>query len=204
MIYAVVPVKTLAVAKSRLEPALSAAERAGLVENLLQGVLRALAESGVIAATAVVSPDPRAGALAVAMGAVGLLDPGGGLNAALEAGRAWAVGQEATALLVLLGDLPLLAGRDIVAMTALLEAAPADDPTVVLAPDRRDGGTNAMLLRPPGALPFAFGFDSYRRHHAAAVAAGVAVRLYRAPGTAFDLDTPSDLADLPIPVALHL
>jgi len=30
------------------------------------------------------------------------------------------------------------------------------------------------------------------------------VRLYRAPGTAFDLDTPSDLADLPVPVALHL
>jgi len=204
MIYAVVPVKTLAVAKSRLEPALSATERAGLVESLLQGVLRALAESGVVALTAVVSPDPRACALAQALGAVGLPDPGGGLNAALEAGRTWAVAQGATALLVLLGDLPLLAGSDIAALAALLVAAPAADPTVVLAPDRRDGGTNAMLLRPPGALPFAFGLDSYRRHHAAATAAGVTVRLYRAPGTAFDLDTPSDLADLPVPVALHL
>ena len=167
MIVAVVPVKTLAVAKSRLQPALSAAERAGLVENLLQGVLRALTDSGVIAATTVVSPDPRAGALAAAMGAVGLPDPGGGLNAALEAGRAWAIAQEATALLVLLGDLPLLRGSDIAALAALLDAAPADDPTVVLAPDRRDGGTNAMLLRPPGALPFAFGLDSYHRHRAA-------------------------------------
>ncbi len=204
MIYAVVPVKTLAVAKSRLQSALSAAERAGLVESLLQGVLRALAESGVIAVTAVVSPDPRARTLAVALGAVGLPDPGGGLNAALEAVRTWAVAQGATALLVLLGDLPLLAGRDIAALAALLAATPDDDPTAVLAPDRRDGGTNAMLLRPPGALPFAFGLDSYHRHRAAAAAAGVAVRLYRAPGTAFDLDTPGDLADLPIPLALHL
>ncbi len=204
MIVAVVPVKTLASAKSRLQPALSAAERAGLVESLLQGVLRALGESGVIAATAVVSPDPRACALATAMGAVGLPDPGAGLNAALEVGRSWAGAVGATALLVLLGDLPLLTGHDIAALAALLEAVPPAGPTVVLAPDRRDGGTNAMLLRPPGALPFAFGVDSYHRHRAAATAAGVTVRLYRAPGTAFDLDTPGDLADLPVAPALHL
>jgi len=84
MIFAVVPVKSLERAKSRLGSALSAPERARLVETLLRRVLRALAESGAIAQSAVVSPDPRALAIATAAGAAALPQTGDGLNEALD------------------------------------------------------------------------------------------------------------------------
>ena len=57
-------------------------------------------------------------------------------------------------------------------------------PLVVLAPDRHDQGTNALLLRPPGILPFQFGQESFPRHVALAQARAAEVLVYRAPGTA--------------------
>jgi 2-phospho-L-lactate guanylyltransferase len=199
---AIVPVKALQLGKSRLIPALSPRDRAELVERMLQGELAALGASAV-EATAVISPDAQVWALAVAGGAQPLPDPGGGLNAALEAGRAWALAGGADALLVILGDLPLLRESDIAGLIAELEYLPAGQPAVVLAPDRYDGGTNAMLLRPPGVLPFQFGTDSYPRHRQLATDRGLAVAVYRTPGLAFDLDTPGDLADWPAPARRH-
>jgi 2-phospho-L-lactate/phosphoenolpyruvate guanylyltransferase len=196
MMYAAVPVKTLRTAKSRLAAALSAPERAGLAEDMLRGVLRAITDSGVVAASAVVSPDPRALAIGVAAGAAALRQGSGDLNAALELARGWAVAGGADMLLVLLGDLPLLRASDINAMAEIAADSVHGDPVVVMAPDRHGRGTNALLLRPPRALPFYFGADSYARHTRAAEAAGAELMIYRSPGTSFDLDTPADLADL--------
>ena len=196
MMYAAVPVKTLATAKSRLAAALSAAERAGLAEEMLRGVLRALRDSEVVAATAVVSPDSRALAIGTGAGATALRQYSGDLNAALELARGWAVAGGAEMLLVLLGDLPLLRASDIHAMAEIAANSVHGDPVVVMAPDRHGHGTNALLLRPPHALPFHFGLHSYARHTRAAEAAGAELMIYRSPGTGFDLDTPADLADL--------
>lgn len=187
---AVVPVKALHGAKSRLAVVLGPDERAALTLRTLRTVLDALDAPG-IAARLVVSPDPVVLAAAREVGAVTLgqrPDGGGdGLNWALDEARAAAVG--ADALLVVLGDLPLLERADTAAILALAGATPG----VVLAPDRRETGTNAMLLRPPGALPFAFGAGSLARHRALAAARGLPLAHYRAPGTALDLDTPDDL-----------
>ena len=188
---AVVPVQALGEAKSRLAAVLAPDERAALTLRLLRGVLDALAVPGV-AARLVVSPDPAVLAAARAAGAVPLAQRNAmrdGLNGALEEARAWAEARDAEALLVVLGDLPLLAPEDVDAMLALAGTA-----AMVLAPDRHERGTNALLLRPPGAIPFAFGPDSLARHRAAAAARGVPAHFYRSPGTALDLDTPDDLA----------
>ena len=58
----------------------------------------------------------------------------------------------------------------------------------------RDGGTNALLLRPGVSLPFAFGADSCSRHLAAARAAGLAARVIERAGLSLDLDRPEDIA----------
>jgi len=65
-------------------------------------------------------------------------------------------------------------------------------PALVIAPCRHGTGTNALLLRPPDLIPFAFGPDSFAAHCAAACAAGVEPIIYRADNIAFDLDTPED------------
>jgi len=188
---ALVPIKALTAAKSRLAAALDPAARAALTLRALGNVLAALDTPG-IAARVVVTPDAAVLRASEAAGALGLRQDGEGLNEGLAQGRAWAVATGAEALLIVLGDLPLLARTDV---DALLELA--DRPGVaVFAPDRHGTGTNALLLRPPAALPFAFGVGSLARHRAAAKARGLLPRWYDAPGTALDLDTPADLVAL--------
>ncbi|HUS16356.1 MAG TPA: 2-phospho-L-lactate guanylyltransferase [Chloroflexia bacterium] len=196
MLFAAVPVKALEAAKSRLQPTLSVSERAELAADMLAGVLHALAGSGIVAATAVVSPDPTALAIAERTGATGLRQTDGGLNTALDQARTWAIAGGADTLLVLLGDLPLLRPADIQAMAEMAADPIRGEPVVVLAPDRHGHGTNALLLRPPGTLAFGFGEDSYDRHFWAAAAGGAEIMVYRSTGTAFDLDTAEDLAAL--------
>jgi 2-phospho-L-lactate guanylyltransferase len=186
---AIVPVKRLHAAKSRLAPALDPDERAALVVDMLRSVLAALAASGAVAERLVVSPDPAALAVARVAGAATLWQPDDGLNAALEQARASLPPR--TALLALPADLPLLRADEVVALVT--QARGVD---VVVAPDSTGDGTNALALAPGVALPFAFGPGSFRRHLAAAGAAGMTVAVIRAPGLALDLDSPADLAEL--------
>ncbi len=66
--------------------------------------------------------------------------------------------------------------------------------TLTLVPDRHGDGTNVIAV--PTAMPFqfAYGPGSFRRHLAAAIAAGHSVRVRHDPLLAADIDTPADLA----------
>jgi len=202
-IVAVLPVKSLADAKSRLAGELSLEQRRALVLTLMERLLRVLAASRAVTGTLVVSPDPSVLAHAAAAGAHTLAQRiipassgtsatySDGLNQALIEARQHI--RAAQALLVLLADLPLITPADIVAMCGLL---PPEGPAAVIAPDRHEQGTNALLLRPPEALAFSFGTGSLAQHIRAAQAAKLSLAFYRAPGTAFDLDTAADLREL--------
>ncbi len=190
-VFAVVPVKDLAGTKSRLAPILNPGARAGLTLYMMGRVVRALKEAGV-GDVCVVSPDPVVLDEAASRGAVPLVQRSVGLNPALEEGRARALAGGASALLVLPADLPLLDGEDV---GAVLEAA-GDGPGLVLAQDGARSGTNALLLRPPDALPFLFGPESFEAHLGAARARGLEVRVCERSHLAFDLDTAGDLRRL--------
>ncbi|HEX6508629.1 MAG TPA: 2-phospho-L-lactate guanylyltransferase, partial [Chloroflexota bacterium] len=155
MIVAVIPVKRLANAKSRLAPRLSAEERAELVVALLGQSFAALRSVEEINRIALATPEAD---LAAELGAESLPDTGG-LNASLAHAARWAKAAGASALLILPGDLPLVEGADIV--TLLRAAAPP--PAVTIAPTR-DGGTGALLLAPPDVIPPTFGPRSFSRH----------------------------------------
>ncbi|WP_165874410.1 2-phospho-L-lactate guanylyltransferase [Rubrobacter taiwanensis] len=187
-LFAAVPVRGLGSSKSRLGPVLAPGEREALVARMLGGVISALRESGC-AEVCVVSPDPRALKLAGRAGARPLRQRGAGLNPALEEARRQALKAGAQTLLALPADLPLLGAGDV---RELLAAGSA----CAISPDATDSGTNALLLRPPDALPFRFGPGSFRAHLEEAAARGVELRVCRTPGLAFDLDTPADLARL--------
>ncbi len=190
-VFAVVPVKDLAGTKSRLAPILNPGARAGLTLYMMGRVVRALKEAGV-GDVCVVSPDPIVLDEARGRGAVPLPQRSVGLNPALEEGRARALTGDASALLVLPADLPLLDGEDV---GAVLHAA-GDGPGVVLSPDGARSGTNALLIRPPDALPFLFGPKSFEAHLEAARARGLEVRVCERSHLAFDLDTAGDLRRL--------
>jgi 2-phospho-L-lactate/phosphoenolpyruvate guanylyltransferase len=190
-VLAVVPVKDLWGTKSRLRPILDPGARAGLTVYMMGRVVSALKGAGV-EGVCVVSPDRIVLKGARERGAEPLLQESRGLNPALEEGRRWAMDRGASALLVLPADLPLLDAGDV---RAVLRCA-GEVPSVTISPDGAHAGTNALLIRPPDALPFAFGPDSYERHLRAARERGLEARVCERPHLSFDLDTAEDLARL--------
>ena len=189
-IWAIVPVKPLRHAKSRLAPVLGDEERLELSRDMLRTVLAALTEVSRIDRTLLVSRDPEALALGRHLGARTLSErPPIALNQALAQATKAAIGSGASAVLVLPADLPLITAQDIEALLDLVDPPPA----IVLAPDRRRDGTNALLTSPAPLIEYSFGQASYDRHRAAALAAGVRVAVCDRPALALDLDLPEDL-----------
>ena len=183
MIAAVVPVKALAEAKSRLTPALSPEERRALVVELVARTVLLLRNSGLICAVALVTPDTSLGE---ELG-VRTLPDSGTLNDSLVHAAAWAAGEGASGLLILPGDLPLLQRNDLHALLSLRS------PGIAIAPTQ-DGGTGALFLRPPDAITPAFGEGSFRSHVDQALERGLTVRTVQRDGFTFDLDREEDLA----------
>jgi 2-phospho-L-lactate guanylyltransferase len=189
-VVAVVPVRALESAKSRLGEVLDAEERRDLVARLLDRTVAAARDARRIDEVIVVSPDPATLAAAAAAGARPLHQRGGGLNAAIDQACDVAVADGYRALVVLPGDLPLIDGPAIDALVAA--ADPDDGPVVVLVTDRHGRGTNALLLRPPAVIAVAFGGDS--RHAHAGRASAAPARYVEIEGPlSLDLDTPEDL-----------
>ena len=199
-IAALVPVRGLDVAKSRLGEALDAEERRSLVERLLRRTVEAALATPWITAVAVVSADPEVLALARVLGAHDVAQGGGGLNEGLDEARSWAVGAGADAVLVVPADLPAVSatelGQVIRAARGIAVAQSTRDrtarPLVTLVPDRARTGTNVLLVAPADAICFAFGEGSRAAHARAAESIGAIYREVDGP-LGLDLDTPDDL-----------
>ncbi len=183
-----IPHRGLEASKTRLAPVLGAEEREALAARLLARVLemaRLVADDVVV-----ITPSTSLAGIVTEAGARLEVQRGMGLNEGLDEARQDAIAAGVETLLVLHGDLPNLRADEI---RQLLTACPAPR-GVAVAPDRRETGTNGLCLRPPGGIGFAFGVGSFARHLSEADAAGLPVAVVRAPGLAFDLDTPEDLA----------
>jgi 2-phospho-L-lactate guanylyltransferase len=195
-LWLIVPVKPLFEGKSRLASVLSPAERATLMRHLVRYVLDRAQQTGHFSELLVVSRDPEVWALAHLAGAGALREEGHDLNLALEQARGWAVRQQADAILVLPADLPLITRQDINQLVTMAQRQPG----VLIAPSQ-GGGTSALLLRPPDAIPFCFGPESFRLHCQQAQLAGNPLTIYRSDTLAFDVDVPEDWAALSETVA---
>jgi len=188
---ALVPVKALPDVKSRLVPYLSQSQRETLVLDMLHHVLHILLDSNLLEQVSVVSPDMRVLEHAEAWGAHAFSEEIPGHNAALYAAALKMREEGASALLTISADLPLLQPSDI--RTLIAQSVRYQ---VVLAPARDGTGTNAILTRPPLALPYLFGPDSLQRYMEEARQRKLSVSLYNSIGLALDIDTIDDLDDL--------
>ena len=191
-LWAIVPVKPLRRGKSRLAGTLSEDERAHLNQLLLENTLKTLTDLKEIEQILVVSRDPAALSLARDHGARTVREAAGSpqLNTALTRATVVAQVYATRGVLVLPADLPLMTREDIL---ALLERA-ADPPVVVIAPDRHEEGTNALLISPAGLIDYDFGPGSYKHHCERAKKAGARLEICTLPSLALDLDLPEDLA----------
>ena len=186
-----VPVKRLALAKTRLAPAVPAASgsptRADLALALATDAVTAALACDRVTRVLVITSDPVAGPALAARGADVVADvPEAGLDEALRHAAARARADDpGCGVAALSADLPALSPP---ALSAALDAA-ARAPSAVVA-DAAGTGTVLLTAAPGAALRSAYGAGSLARH----VALG-AVRLDAAPALRRDVDTPADLAD---------
>lgn len=185
MIAAVIPVKRLSDAKSRLSPRLSADERAGLVTALLRRTIRVLRAVDEVERIGVATEERE---LVASLSEVEWLPDMGGLNSSLDYAAGWAMDLKARSVLIVPCDLPTLEPGDI---RALLGAGSGEQSVVVAA--TQDGGTAALLLTPPRVIAPLFGPDSFARHLRAAQRAGIATYTVARAGFSRELDTVDDL-----------
>lgn len=201
MICAIIPVKAGHESKGRLTHLLSAGERADLIRGFLRRTLALLNQAPAVARTLVVSRDPAALALARRYGAFALFEEGvPGLNTAVTQAVGVATAGQATAALILPADLPFIQSADVETMLAAGGAMNGREhnsdsgrpPAMVICPDRKNRGTNALLISLPADFVFQYGPGSFQRHRQEAHRLGIAVQVVRSPGLTFDLDTEAD------------
>ncbi len=189
-IWAIVPVKPLRRGKSRLAGMLTEDQRTRLNRYLLEHVLTTLKEIPEIEHTLVVSRDPAALALTREMGGRTVLEDGAPqFNTAIMRATIVAQAQGAHAVLVLPADLPLIRPTDV---KVLLKRG-KKPPVVVIAPDRRQDGTNGLFVNPAGLIEYGYGPDSFQRHSERATEAGARLEVVHSKILGLDLDLPEDL-----------
>jgi 2-phospho-L-lactate guanylyltransferase len=191
-LWLIVPVKPFAESKSRLAPTLPNPARARLSRQLFHHVMGQATAAPVLAGILVVSRDATVLDGLPSSKKIALVSENGhDLNQAISQGRQAAVQQGADAILILPADLPRLQRDDITTLYERSEAAEG----LIIVPSN-DNGTNALLLRPPHAINFAFGRNSFIHHCRAAQLAQIPCTIHNAPHLAFDVDLPADLRQL--------
>ncbi len=184
---AVIPMKPLSQSKTRLAPHMSEEQRSDLVVGMLRRVLGAIKGSS-IEMFWVVGGDERIRNVARNFDGIWMEELGRNLNDTLGKAFDELAGRNSAAL-YLAGDLPFLKPSD---LHSLLRSSRRNT-NITLAPARRDGGTNAILV-PPG-IPFRpeLGPRSFSKHLSTAAAMEVSVAICYSPGLGFDLDITDDL-----------
>jgi 2-phospho-L-lactate guanylyltransferase len=189
--WVVIPVKPLRLAKSRLAKVLTPDERQQLAEVLLRHVLQTVNNVPEVTGTLVISRDNRVLTIAREYKARTVQETGNPeLNAALLRAAKIIESWGSDSILILPADLPVINAEDV---SAIIKLGKKNFPSVVIATDRIEDGTNALFVRPPGCIGYAYGPGSFQRHMALAKEASAHIEVYHSERLQFDIDMPEDL-----------
>ena len=180
---AVIPVKRLSAAKSRLRGAVPATRHGELALAMVRDTAAAVLATSAVGELLVVTDDPQVAAEVTGLGARVVPDrPGAGLNAAMRYGADEVAGLSRHRA-VLAGDLPALRPDQ---LDAALGAAPVRS----FVADAAGIGTVLLAVPPGRRLDPRFGIGSASAH----AGSGAAPLAGDWPGLRQDVDTPADLA----------
>lgn len=190
---ALIPVKSLTTAKSRLSSSFTQHQREQLVLDMLYHVLSVLLDSELFEKVSVVSSDKHVLEKAYLWGAQAVVEEYHGHNQALHAAALKEMSEGVTTLLTISADLPLLTTQEI---RCFYEQSLQHD--VVLAPSRDGTGTNAIMVHPPLAVPYVFGIGSLQSYVEAAKQKHLSYSKFHSVGLALDIDTIDDLDEVEV------
>ena len=187
--WAVIPIKPLDDAKSRLADILSPDERRELVIALFVHTVTQIKESGKFEGIAVITADPQVWEISHQMGIDIIEEPiPSDLNESLFNALEWLKPRLVRSLMILPGDLPYLNARLLVDMVAEAEQFNL----MMISPDQSLSGTNALHVTPKEGLAFTFGEDSFIHHVHLAKRMNYNLKIYMSDQLKVDIDTPED------------
>ena len=184
---AIIPVKSLAFAKSRLSNRLNSEQRIALSLNLLKNVLEVVTNSS-LDEVVVLGHDHEVASMAEAWGVDFVEDGGGGLNHELKAVFD-CLSRENKSCIYIAADLPLLHVDDIEKMISISNHCEI----ITICPSERDDGTNGLLVPAGSLLRPSLGKSSYSMHKYLAELLNSEYVVCRSDGWGIDLDVSSDL-----------
>ncbi|MGE3150701.1 MAG: 2-phospho-L-lactate guanylyltransferase [Pseudorhodoplanes sp.] len=189
-IWAVLPAKRLAQAKTRLAGCLSLAERQMLARVMLEDVLAALEQCPHLGGILLVTADPDLRDIGARAGADILDDDDrDGQTSSVAAAAATLAEREEAGLLAISGDIPLVTPAEIAEVIIHTQS----ERSITLVPAPADMGTNILALRPLGAIDFRFGVRSFFEHRKRALEQAIMPTILHLRGAGLDLDRPQDL-----------
>lgn len=193
-VWALVPLKDFAGAKTRLSTVLDTEARRALALAMARDVVRALTRARSIDRVVMVSDIPELREL-IDLPGVDCFNTGQarGLNEDLEQATAWAQACGAGHVLIVHADLPHLTAAGI---DRFVTSSPCSRTRLLAAASKEGSGTNLLLTPLPLPLPLLFGNRSLPRFLQAASCAGLPLEVHRDPALAGDIDEIADLESL--------
>ncbi len=186
----VIPMKSAARAKQRLNHVLSPAQRQALAWTLYTNTLQFVRQHYPDTSLLVVTDDAHIAAFAAQFGAAVLREstPDLGLNAALQQATHWSLAHGFSHQLIIPADIGEL---DKAELDCVLEAGFSGMEVVIAT--AKDQGTNALLTSPPDAIAPCFGEQSARQHQQLAAKRQRRVARLTLDKLSLDIDVSADL-----------
>ena len=185
---AIIPVKSFAKAKSRLD--IGRERKEEICRLMLREVLRTLSASARIDETVVVSGDREVHQVAAEFGAVRIVDESeSGVNNAVSLADRYLLKNGTDASIVLPQDIPFIKSQDI----DFLLGFQSPPRFTLIVPSRKFDGTNALVRMPVDLMDTHYDEDSYRIHLSVGRTKTTSTSLVFVRRIMMDIDTVEDL-----------
>ena len=188
--WAILPVKDMTNAKTRLSDVLYQNERHDFFHAMLTDVLGAVCATPLLEGVAIITKDKEAQELARHHNIDFILEnENNGQTTAVSRAISWLKTKNITTVMQIPGDIPLTTPTELISVIESHRLAPSM--SIVPARDKR--GSNCVICSPPDVIKLNFGNNSFIPHLHAAKQAGIRPTISSLPGIGLDIDTPDDL-----------
>jgi 2-phospho-L-lactate/phosphoenolpyruvate guanylyltransferase len=192
-IAAVIPMKCLHSAKSRLSHILTAKQRKNLAMYLLDATIKELKKSDFISEIVIVSSDEAVKHYSCLNNIKFIKDWDEGVNKAVMLADKYCINNDINANIVIPPDLPFVSAKEIDKICIISNKY---HKCIIICPSKRLDGTNILFRKPPGVIKTHYDNNSYMNHLKEASKIKIPIESLDIVKLMFDLDTEDDLLEL--------
>jgi len=192
-IAAVIPMKSLHSAKSRLSNILTAQQRKNLAMYLLDATITELKQSNFISEIIIVSIDKAVVNYSCLNNLKFIKDSDEGVNKAVILADNYCIDNGIDANIVIPHDLPFISAKEIDEICTMSNKY---HKCIIICPSKRFDGTNILFRKPPDVIKTHYDDNSYMNHLKEAYKFKIPIESLDIVKLRFDLDTKEDLLEL--------